>query len=257
MYLKELFKAFIEPEVVAGIIGGGIFTVILAYVTYVVKTKKYIGFYLKTKVLAFKKEYLRFSISYLYKIEINGKYLLIRGNRIPDQFQPVGGVFKYYSSAQNLFEEYGVLTDENIPIDENNNKDLRIRVKAKNAYKFIEWFNSRKNREISVLREFEEELIKTNLIPSNIRENFHPEYMKTHFSGVCYSEHFKCKEVFIAEIYNLQLTSILENEIQEYLNIIDNKNKNIILATREEIERQSFNLGGKLYTISKTSKWTI
>ena len=40
---------------------------------------------------------IRFSIAYLYKIKIDNKYLLIKGNKI-EQLQPVGGVYKVYSS---------------------------------------------------------------------------------------------------------------------------------------------------------------
>src|SRR5437868_1126300 len=36
---------------------------------------------------------IRMSISYLYQIEVQGKYLLVKGHRIPNQFQPVGGVY--------------------------------------------------------------------------------------------------------------------------------------------------------------------
>lgn len=56
MYLNELIKSFIKPDVVAGILGGGIFTVILAYVAYLFKTKQYIDFYLKSKLLALRKK---------------------------------------------------------------------------------------------------------------------------------------------------------------------------------------------------------
>nr|WP_241158244.1 hypothetical protein [Adlercreutzia sp. ZJ138] len=34
------------------------------------------------------------SAAYLFRIKVGGKYLLIRGNRIKDQYQPVGGVYK-------------------------------------------------------------------------------------------------------------------------------------------------------------------
>lgn len=255
MYLNELIKSFIKPDVVAGILGGGIFTVILAYVAYLFKTKQYIDFYLKSKLLALRKKNIRFSISYLFKIEIEGKYLLIRGNKIPDQFQPVGGVFKYYSNAQNIFEKYGVVIDDNIPIDASSNKDLRVKVKAKNAYKFLEWFNSRKNREVCIKRELEEELIMTQLVPKKVSEEFKAEYIKTHFNGIKYSEHFQCDEVLIAEIYNLRLDNNLEKDVKKYLE--SKKDKRVVLASREEIEKKCIMQDKKLYTISKTSEWTI
>lgn len=41
-------------------------------------------------IIHWNQEY-RMSISYLFKIKIDNKYLLIKGNRI-EQYQPIGGV---------------------------------------------------------------------------------------------------------------------------------------------------------------------
>ena len=46
---------------------------------------------------------IRLSCAYLFRIRYNNKYLLIKGNRI-DQYQPVGGVYKYYDSFNGLKE---------------------------------------------------------------------------------------------------------------------------------------------------------
>ena len=46
---------------------------------------------------------VRLSCAYLFRIRYNNKYLLIRGNRI-DQYQPIGGVYKYYDSFNGLKE---------------------------------------------------------------------------------------------------------------------------------------------------------
>ena len=43
---------------------------------------------------------IRLSCAYLFRIKYNGKYLLVKGNRI-DQYQPIGGVYKYYASFVN------------------------------------------------------------------------------------------------------------------------------------------------------------
>ena len=42
----------------------------------------------------FRDKDIRISISYLFRIKVKGKYLLVRGDRIKNQFQPVGGVYK-------------------------------------------------------------------------------------------------------------------------------------------------------------------
>ena len=40
------------------------------------------------------------SFSYIYRIEIDGKYLLVRGRRMKDRYQPIGGVYKFYEEAK-------------------------------------------------------------------------------------------------------------------------------------------------------------
>ena len=44
---------------------------------------------------------IRLSCAYLFQIKQDGKYLLIKGNRI-EQYQPVGGVYKYYNSFNEV-----------------------------------------------------------------------------------------------------------------------------------------------------------
>lgn len=54
------------------------------------------------------RRYVRVSISYLYRIRVESEYLLIKGGRF-DQYQPVGGVYKYYPSASGVFAKLEVL----------------------------------------------------------------------------------------------------------------------------------------------------
>ena len=95
------------------------------------------------------------SISYLFQIKVDGKYLLVKGNRI-DQYQPVGGVFKMLPSFKQIKHDYEITDDDRLPIDETSKDDLRIRVQGKNIVKLLSWFYSRKNREVGVHREFYE-----------------------------------------------------------------------------------------------------
>ena len=82
---------------------------------------------------------IRVSIAYLFQIKINGKYLLVKGNRI-DQYQPVGGVFKMLPSFKELKRNYEITDDDRLPIDETSKYDLRIRIKGKNLVKLFQYF---------------------------------------------------------------------------------------------------------------------
>src|ERR1700719_1625190 len=49
---------------------------------------------------------VRVSISYIISIPVDGAQLLIRGNRITTQFQPVGGVYKFTFDESELFSRF-------------------------------------------------------------------------------------------------------------------------------------------------------
>ena len=57
----------------------------------------------KANILNFNKD-IYISFSYLYRIEIEGKYLLVRGELLDDRYQPVGGVYKYYQEASDFLK---------------------------------------------------------------------------------------------------------------------------------------------------------
>src|SRR5690554_6335332 len=49
-------------------------------------------------------KHIRVSAAYIFKIEIDGKYLLVKGRNI-DQFQPVGGVYKRLPDSSKFFQD--------------------------------------------------------------------------------------------------------------------------------------------------------
>lgn len=80
---------------------------------------------------------VRVSISYLFRIELNGNYLLVRGGRYPDQFQPVGGVYKFNPSAKDAFRRWSVESDDFVPIDNVSRDDLRIRIPGRHLLRIV------------------------------------------------------------------------------------------------------------------------
>ena len=51
---------------------------------------------------------IRVSAAYLFRIMVDGRYLLIKGKRIQSQYQPVGGVYKRFDGSAELFNKLGV-----------------------------------------------------------------------------------------------------------------------------------------------------
>ena len=224
----------------------------IKFFRFVIETPKNfwkIRFLTQTK---YRKELVRLSISYLFKIEIDGKFLLIKNKNRIDQFQPVGGVYKYYNEVTSEFEKLKVTSDTGYVQDSKNKNDLRIMMPGKNVMKFFKWFFSKKNREVSQIREFYEEIIEPGFLKSDFLLNLKYCYMHSHVDDLKYSKHFKCQEILYAEIYNILLNKEEEEKIKEMIST----NKNcFILVTQEEISRECLDIENLSTKIGRHANW--
>ncbi|WP_052316761.1 HU-CCDC81 and SPOR domain-containing protein [Rudanella lutea] len=157
----------------------------------------------RASLLASPNQYFRVSIAYLYRIYLDGEYLLIKGHRI-DQYQPVGGVRKVYSSAK-ILSELGILDDDCLKIDDVSRQDLRVRVPARKLLKFLNWYESREDREVDQQREFVEELIKPGFLPANLFTPVTTQYRYT-VPTFHFSPHFQCQELLYHEVFDVKLS---------------------------------------------------
>lgn len=112
--------------------------------------------------IRYREKNIRLSFSYLFRIEVDGKYLLVRGHRMNNQFQPIGGVYKVYDEGKSFLNQIRAIADTSMGnFDETD--DLRMQIKGKDYFKFWDWFGSMRDREYDPRREFEEELIDTQI----------------------------------------------------------------------------------------------
>jgi len=154
--------------------------------------------------LRYRNKRIRVSMSYIYRIHINDKYLLVKNSKW-DYYQPVGGVYKVLS------EDVGFLKDNfdwgKDPYMKTNNEkrnDLRGTVPMPNLINFLNWFKSQKNREISHWREFYEELIKTGILNINDFPHFEYRYVGTLLTPIKKSEKWKdCMEILSYDVFDL------------------------------------------------------
>lgn len=108
-----------------------------------------------------------------------------------------------------------------------------------------------KNREFSVDREFEEELIHTDILPYDALYNAKFEFLSRQNSGVHVSQHFKCREVLIYDIIEVKLR-------KQDVDILVDKCKTdvqIIFADYESIERECVSIMGKSCKIGAHAKY--
>lgn len=179
---------------------------------------------------------IRLSIAYLIRININNKYLLVKSKRIPNQFQPVGGVYKYYDGAVGLFDELGVQPDDGYKFDKDLHEDLRIKVKGKHVLKIIKWFESQKSRETSPHREFIEELIDTKILSSpKVFNIIKTSFIKRTICPLKFSDKFQCNEILIRDIYKFTPT---DKQIKALELIFDKETDDFRWFEPEEIKRR-------------------
>lgn len=194
---------------------------------------------------------IRLSFSYLYNIQVDGKYLLIKGNRLNTQFQPVGVVYKYYEEAKPVLESFGFHSDLKMKnYDETD--DLRINIKGKYLIKFMDWFLLMKDREYDPYREFKEELIDTGYLPENEFKIIKYRKKFIHNKGVEYSKYLQCNEYLYSDIFELKLT---EKQCELTKKAVENNPQNLCLATAEELKTECY--GGINKNIGTNAIWLL
>jgi hypothetical protein len=199
-------------------------------------------------------ELIRVSISYLYRIKVGEKYLLVR-NRHFGLFQPVGGVYKRYAGSKSALSRLDVQDDRKMPIDESSKDDLRVHVPGKNLLELLRWFDTGADREVSAHREFHEELILSGLINPDIFR--YPQYrlLGRRRTGVQYSKHFQCRELRVADIVELETTPAQLDELRA---LEARGHPDVLFATADEIESLGVVPPKQLRaTIGEHTRWII
>ncbi|MFF5639003.1 hypothetical protein [Streptomyces sp. NPDC012825] len=199
--------------------------------------------------LRYRKRSIRVSTSYLFKICLDGKYLLIRGSRYRTQFQPVGGVHKVSPQGNATLSAMGVTDDDLIPLDAVSYGDLRVRVPGKKIFQFFKWFDSRQGREDSPWREFQEELLSTGILPQEKFPHIMHNYLKREVDPIRYSEWAESLEILVADVYEL-----VPNQEQEeaFRQLATAEHPDIAWVTSQQIRRRGA-VAGQPQTIEISS----
>lgn len=250
----ELRPGFVSSGIV--LILGMLFTDLI-YET--IKNRKRIKLILHCKYLALKKQTIRFSMSYLYRIKISDKYLLVKNSNF-GHYQLVGGKYKRLSETQSFLKnEFGAMDDIKLPNEGLTKNDFAIFVPAIKAIKFIDWFNTKKDREISHWREFYEELVGEKTIKLS-QANF--PYVSYNFAGTVTTPikrtgGWDCFEILQYDILDLIPTEKQEKELLELLKGGDTEYYK--WADCELINNlgQDNRQKKKLYGIGEHTKWAL
>lgn len=216
---------------------------------------KNLKLYFQTQIL-YRKKKIRISIAYLFRIKVDGKYLLVQNSR-RNYYQPVGGAFKTLPSSKRIFEKLKIDSDKLIETDKGIAKgDLRVFTEGVNVIEFIKWFNSKKDRETSPWREFCEELLSTKILPKKPFRYIDYEYKATVQTPLITLDSGD-KGLFIHEIYDLIPNIEQEQKLRELIEA-DNSEK-YIWVSKSLINRLGHNESAKDYDyeISLHTKWAL
>ena len=184
---------------------------------------------------------IRISFAYLYRIKVDGKYLLVKNARGTGKYQPVGGVYKTTDAeASKLKNLYNVVDDDKIPMDSSTRRDYRMQLPDRYLRRFVRRFNrasiQRENIE-NLSREFREELIDTGILNwSKIRYRF----CGRHYAELKYSNHFQCYELLLADIVELIPSTRQKTDLQK---LMQQSNDYLFFATADEIKALGVQFG--------------
>lgn len=183
----------------------------------------------------YRKYSVRVSTAYLFKIHIDGEYLLIRGSRYRNQFQPVGGVHKVSPQGNAVLSSMGVTDDDLIPLDSVSYGDLRVRVPGKQLSRFFRWFSSRSGREDSPWREFQEELLATGILTATDFPHIMHNYLRRDVDPIRFSEWAEAFEILVADVYELVPDPQQETELRR---LAATGHPDVAWATAQQIKRR-------------------
>lgn len=239
-------KTYLITSLISALIG----IILTKIIDFFSDNKEYIRICLG--LIGHRNEKIRISCAYLFRIKNGNRYLLIKGKKI-DQYQPVGGVYKTYSSFGEIANKYEVSQErENFFYEQD---DLRKYIPGKKVIKFIKWFNSGGNREFTVTREFCEELIKPGFLPQESLLDVKFEFIKQAECKLRYSKAFDCREILIHNIFEVSFSDQIF--LDELIKSVTNSNDELIWASENDILREAINIDGTEMKIGAHAKEVI
>jgi DNA-directed RNA polymerase subunit F len=234
-----LVLAFSFQNTTVGDIATGGFLALIVPAVIAVNAEK-VAIRMRWYSIRHRSKVVRISAAYLFRIKIDGKYLLVKGARFP-HYQPVGGVFKVSPKGRSFLVDIDAQDDDLIPIDQASESDLRIRVRGACLSRFYSWFESRSGREDAPWREFQEELISTGILPSGPFPYIFHEYQGRIVDKMRFSPQADSHEIIMADIYELLPTAEQEDSLRS---ILTSDRTEFGWFTSEEIRRRGVLPGG-------------
>lgn len=255
-------RFFIGEDLRPEFIGAGMVMLVLLIcveVTYdIIANWKRLKLVIYCWFLGLREEYVRFSMSYLYRIKVDDKYLLVK-NSTWGHYQHVGGKYKRIALTQKILNDFDAIDDIKMPTNGLKKDDLAVFVPAKNAIKFIDWFNTGKDREVSHWREFYEELIegKGKLLEAKTFPHVNYNFRKTVITPLKKAPQWNCWEILQYDVLDLLPTREQEEMLEDLMQKGDTDY--IKWADNALIQTMGFDSreAKTIYNIGAHTKWAL
>ncbi|GAB4015188.1 hypothetical protein GCM10028808_39880 [Spirosoma migulaei] len=248
-----------QPFWESGFSQAGIITLITFIFTFVVTNFNRLKLSLYLLWLSLFKERVRFSMAYLYVIKVEDKLLLVKNFNF-GHYQLVGGKYKRFERTQSILQnDYDSRDDLKLVNSGGMKDDFALFIPASKSLKFLDWFNTGKDREVSHWREFYEELIEGK---SSVLSQKNFKYVNYYFKGtvttpIHTTPGWGCKEILQYDILELIPTTIQYEELKhlyeqgdtDYIKWADDE----LIQCLGHCNRQK----RLLYKIGAHTKWAI
>jgi SMODS-associated NUDIX domain len=228
-------------------------------IEFVIVNRKRLGLIIYSNWLGLRGQRIRFSMSYLYRIKVDDRYLLVKNNNF-GHYQLVGGKYKLLEGTRSFIQkEFDAIDDPKLPNKDLMKDDFALFIPARKAIKFLDWFNEGKDREISHWREFYEELIEGK---GKVLDKDKFSYVNYNFRGkvrtpIKRTPGWDCYEILQYDILDLLPTTEQQKELKKLLE--NGNSKYYKWADTELIQCLGYDNHTKkpLYKIGIHTKWAL
>lgn len=190
----------------------------------------YLRVLLRTKEIT-NKTYIRISYAYLFRIELDGKYMLIKNKNGLNKMQPPGHTYKLDDNEKRILKhKYNVLEDDKLKTKKIKD-DYRLRVPAKHLRAFYKRFCKRVDlmKKENYLSGFKNTLIKSGYLDENVFNDVDLSFIKRDVQKISFSKFFQCYEMILADIIEVNLNDsqkkylrkLMEEESKDYMFVTD------------------------------------
>lgn len=195
---------------------------------------------------------IRVSYSYIFRIELQGNYLLVKDEQGRNNYHPVGGVYKYYPEEIDIGDLFNGEYDGLFNATQDTEDDLRLKIKRSKLKNFNRWFSTEKNRENSddLSREFKEELLDRKILDENIFDEIKYKYVGS-FTKKSYNKELNLNQIRHYDIFSIKLSNAQRTFLQ---NLMKSNSENYLFATQENINNGFIHFAGKRYEIAEYTK---